>query len=146
MWDRDQLQTAKAKRVWMVTVSMMALSIPSAFQTSDHRFQQSLVTHIDACLRFKKDGIFYLRKFGENSLSMAEKFALAYQENGRRQEALQMTETMVAARKKTLGEEHPHTPSVMHNLSADSPQTSSILFLISSVAADGAQWDGYLRS
>jgi hypothetical protein len=84
MWARDPLQTAKAKRVWMVTVSMMALSIPSTLQTSDYRFQQSLVPHIDACLRFKKDRIFYLRKFGENCLSIAEKFALAYEENDRR--------------------------------------------------------------
>jgi hypothetical protein len=48
---------------------------------------------------------------------------------------------MVAARKRTLGEEHPHTPSLMHNLSANSPETFSILFLISSLAADSARWD-----
>jgi Tetratricopeptide repeat len=114
---------------------------------------------------------------------MAEKFALAYQENGRRQEVLQLTETAVAARKRTLGKEHPdildsmdnlairhgevgrrekalqltetivtarkrrlgeehsHTLGSMHNLSVDSSLAFSILFLISSLAADGARWD-----
>jgi len=47
---------------------------------------------------------------------MAERFALAYWEKGRRQEALQLTETVVAARKRTLGEERPDTLHSIHDL------------------------------
>ena len=47
---------------------------------------------------------------------MATKFALTYSEVGRRQEALQLTEQVVEARKRTLGEEHPDTLSSMHAL------------------------------
>jgi Tetratricopeptide repeat len=115
-WARDRLQATEEEKVWIVTVSMIAVSISWAFKTSDYRFRKSLVPHINACLGFYGDGVFYLRELGEYCLTMAEKFALAYQENGRRQEALQLTETVVSARKRTLGEEHPHTLGSMHAL------------------------------
>jgi hypothetical protein len=57
-----------------------------------------------------------LRDVGQDCLIMAEGLGLAYRENGRRHEALQLAETVVAAYKRTLGEEHPDTLDSMHNL------------------------------
>ena len=42
--------------------------------------------------------------------------AVSYSEAGRRQEALQLTERVVEAYKRTLGEEHPKTLRSMYNL------------------------------
>jgi hypothetical protein len=42
--------------------------------------------------------------------------ALKYIDAGRRQEALQLIETVVASHKRTLGKEHPDTLASMHNL------------------------------
>jgi hypothetical protein len=42
--------------------------------------------------------------------------ALRYSDARRRQEALQLIETVVASHKMTLGEEHPDTLASMHNL------------------------------
>jgi len=98
------------------TTSMVALSIPRTFETVDYRFRKSLVPHIDACLGGQNDGIFHLRNIGEDCQRMAAIFALVYSEVGRRQEALQLTEQVVEARKRTLGEEHPDTLRSMHNL------------------------------
>ena len=47
---------------------------------------------------------------------MAAKFALVYGEVGRRQEALQLTEQVVEANKRTLGEEDPDTLRSTHAL------------------------------
>jgi hypothetical protein len=44
--------------------------------------------------------------------------AISYSEVGRRQEALQLLETVVAAHKRTLGEEHPDTLHSVQNLTA----------------------------
>ncbi len=94
----------------------MALSIPWTFETANYRFQQFVMPHVDACLGFRDDGIFFVRDIGEDFQKMASNFALVYSEVGRRQEALQLTERVVEAYKKTLGEEHPDTLGSMQNL------------------------------
>jgi tetratricopeptide (TPR) repeat protein len=115
-WARDRLSCSEQERFWTLTASTIAISIPWAFQIFDYRFRKSLVPHIDACLGFYDDGIFHLRESGQDCLNMADKFALTYGEVGRQQEALQLTETVVEARKRTLGEGHPGTLWSMHNL------------------------------
>ena len=115
-WARDRLSCSEQERVWTLAASTIAISIPWAFQTLDYRFRKSLVPHIDACLGFYDDGIFHLRESGQDCLDMADKFALTYGETGRQQEALQLTEAVVEARKRTLGEEHPDTLRSMHGL------------------------------
>ena len=115
-WARDRLSRADEERKWTLAVSTIAMSISWTFQTSDYRFRRSLIPHLDACLRVYSDGIFRLQAAENDSLIMAEKFALAYQENGRRVEALELTEKVVAARKRTLEEEHPDTLRSMHAL------------------------------
>src|SRR5271155_5179209 len=104
-WARDRLSRSDEERKWTLAVSTIAMSISWTFQTSDYRFRRSLIPHLDTCLRVYGDGIFRLQAVENDSLSMAEKFALAYQENGRRVEALELTEKVVAADKRTLGEE-----------------------------------------
>ena len=72
--------------------------------------------HIDACLDFQKNGIFHLQNIGEDCLNMANNFAFMYSEVSQGQEALQLTEQVVKARRRTLGKEHPNTLSSMHAL------------------------------
>ena len=115
-WARDRLSHSDEERIWTLTICMMSMSISWTFQTVDYRFRKLLLPHIDACLGIYPDGIFHLRNVGKDCLNMAEKFGLVYQENGRWQEALQLTETVMAACKRTLGEEHPDTLLSMHNL------------------------------
>jgi hypothetical protein len=64
---------------------------------------------------------------GEECLRMAQNFALAYSEAGRQREALQLRETVVAARKRTLGEEHPDTLSSMHTLAGSYSEAGRLL-------------------
>ncbi len=115
-WTRDRLSPSDEETTWTETTSTVALSIPWTFETVDYRYRKSLVPHIDACLGYRNDGIFHLRDIGEDCQRMAAKFALAYSEVGRRQEALQLMEQVVEANKRTLGEEHPDTLGSMHNL------------------------------
>ncbi|KAK3170216.1 hypothetical protein OEA41_009602 [Lepraria neglecta] len=115
-WTRDRLSPSDEETIWTQTTSTVALSISWTFETGDYRFRKSLVPHVDACLGGRNDGIFHLRDIGEDCQRMASKFALVYSEAGRRQEALQLTEQVVEANKRTLGEEHPDTLGSIHNL------------------------------
>ena len=115
-WVRDRLGPSDEETVWTQTTSAIALSIPQTFRTADYRFRQTLVPHLDICLRFRKEGIFYLGDIGDDCQRMASSFALVYGEVGRVQEALQLTERVVEVRKRKLGEEHPETLRSMHSL------------------------------
>ncbi len=115
-WIRDRLGPSDDETVWMQTTSTIALSIPQTFQTVDYRFRQALAPHINVCLSFRKEGIFYLKDTGDDCQRMARSFALVYSEVGRVREALQLTERVVEVYKMTLGEEHPDTLSSIHNL------------------------------
>jgi Tetratricopeptide repeat len=115
-WARDRLSCSEQERFWTLTASTIAISIPWAFHSFDYQFLKSLLPHIDACLGFYDDGIFLLRKLGQDCLNMADKFALTYRENDRRQETLHLVKTVTEARKRTLGEEHPDTLGSIHNL------------------------------
>jgi tetratricopeptide (TPR) repeat protein len=114
-WARDSLSSDE-ERMWTISMCSMAVSISRAFQTVDYRFRKQLVPHIDTCLNTYEDGVFHRREVDEEYLSMAQNFALAYSEAGRQRDALQLRETVVAAHKRTLGEEHPDTVGSMHNL------------------------------
>ncbi|KAL8719057.1 MAG: hypothetical protein Q9225_003891 [Loekoesia sp. 1 TL-2023] len=117
-WTRDQLTASNEEKIWRQTVSTMALSIPRTYATADHRFRQSIVPHIDACLSFRDDGIFSLQNIGEDCQRMASNFALAYSEVGRPKEALQLMEPVVDVYKRTLGEEHPETLNSINSLAS----------------------------
>jgi hypothetical protein len=102
-WARDRLSCSDEEVIWTVTVSTIAVSIPSTFQTEDYRFRRSLVPHLDTLIGVYRDGVFHLHTAGNEHISIAWKFALTYAENGRGQEALQLMEKVVAANKRTLG-------------------------------------------
>jgi hypothetical protein len=107
-------------------------------QTADYWFRKLLVPHIDACLGMYPDGIFHLRDVDQDCLRMAERFRLAYSENGRRQEALRLMEPVVAAHKRTLGEEHPETLASMHALAncySEAGRQQEVLRLMETVVA-----------
>lgn len=52
-----------------------------------------------------------------DTLVSMSNLSIRYGETGRRQEALQLSEQVLAVRKRTLGEEHPDTLVSIHNLS-----------------------------
>jgi hypothetical protein len=64
------------------------VSISYVFETVDYRFRKQLVPHIDTCLNSYEDGVFHLCQVGEECLSIALHFALAYSEAGKQREAL----------------------------------------------------------
>ena len=51
-----------------------------------------------------------------DTLSSMRGLAIGYREVSRREEALQLTEKVVATMKRTFGEEHPDTLGSMHSL------------------------------
>ncbi|KIM92942.1 hypothetical protein OIDMADRAFT_36187 [Oidiodendron maius Zn] len=115
-WARDYLNSSDEERTWTISACSIAVSISWAFQTADYRFRKHLVPHIDSCLHTYEDGVFHIRQVSEECLSMAQLFALAYGEAGRQRETLQLLETVVAAHRRALGEEHPDTLGSMHDL------------------------------
>ena len=115
-WTRDRLSPSSKETIWRQTTATVAFSISRTFETLDYRFRKSLVPHIDACLGGQAEGIFHLRDIGNDCQRMATKFALAYSEAGRLQEALQLIEQVVEANKKALGDEHSETLDSMYKL------------------------------
>ena len=78
---------------------MVAFSIPWTIETVDYRFQRSLMSHVDACIGSRNDGIFYLCDIDDDCHTMATKFARVYREVGRQQEALRLMKQVVEANK-----------------------------------------------
>ena len=115
-WVRDRLGVLDEETIWTQTISTIALSIPWAFQTADYRFRQSLVPHIDICLSFRSEGIFYLKDIGNDCQNMASCIAFVYGETGRVREALRLMERVAEVYKRILGEEHPKTLWSIHDL------------------------------
>ena len=87
-------------------------------RTEDSHIERSLVPHMDTCLGFRDEGIFYLEDVGDDCQKIASSCALVYSEAGRRQKALELTERVVEARRRTLGEEHLETLRSMHTLTS----------------------------
>ena len=81
-WVRDRLGPSDEETLWTQTTSALALSIPQTFHTADYRLRQALVPHIDMCLSFRKEGIFYLGGIGDDCQRMASGFAHVYSETG----------------------------------------------------------------
>jgi tetratricopeptide (TPR) repeat protein len=115
-WARDRMTPSDEERFWRLTVSTLAASITFRYESSDYRFRRSLVPHLNACNRVFAGGILRICDEAEECLVILEKLALVYRESGQWSEALRLTEQVVEARRRTLGEEHPETLRSMHNL------------------------------
>ncbi|KAL8921610.1 MAG: hypothetical protein Q9172_003935 [Xanthocarpia lactea] len=115
-WIRDRMSAFDEDMIWRQTTTIISLSIPWTFETTDYRFRQSIMPHIDSCLDAREDGIFSLQNIDDDCWTMASNFALVYSEAGRCLEELQLRERVVELRKRTLGEEHPKTLDSMHDL------------------------------
>jgi tetratricopeptide (TPR) repeat protein len=117
IWAQKRLSPADRRQTWAIAVSIIAASIPCTFGGSEYRFRQSLLPHLNACLSYYGyEVVFRLLELGDMFLSMASKFILVYQENGRRSEALQLMEAVVAVMKSTLSERNPINLSLMQEL------------------------------
>ena len=115
-WARERLENSEKQSFCLQAGSVLARSILWRFEADDFVFRRLLVPHIDAFLQFHID-IYGYHYDEEKYEDEAEVFALVYSENGRIQKALELSEQVVAVRKRTLGDEHPLTLTSMHNLS-----------------------------
>jgi tetratricopeptide (TPR) repeat protein len=115
-WARDRMTIIEEERFWRLTVSTLAASITSSFESSDYRFRRSLAPHLNACNRIFAGGILRIRDEAEECLIIVENFSMVYQESGQRLEALRLGEQVAEVRRRTLGEDHPDTLRSMYNL------------------------------
>ena len=75
-----------------------------------------LVPHIDACFESSQCSSAILGYFDEDQIKMAYNFSLAFGENGRLRDSMELCEKVFKARQRTLGSDHPDTLYVMGNL------------------------------
>ena len=116
VWARDRLSEELQKRFWIIASSTLAATMSWKFQLADYRFRQSLLAHIETCISLCKDKPFLSQYSRLNRVDMAEGFAEVFDESGRLQEAVELTETVLKARQRKLGSEHEDTFRAMKNL------------------------------
>ncbi|OCK79674.1 hypothetical protein K432DRAFT_354452 [Lepidopterella palustris CBS 459.81] len=116
VWARDRLSEELQGRYWVTASSTLAATMSWEYQLFDYRFRQSLIPHIQSCINFYKGGPFISRDSKRNRVDMAAGFAVAFAENGRGQEAMELREMVLEASQRTLGNEHPDTLNAMNNL------------------------------
>ena len=116
VWARDRLSEELQRCSWIITSSTLAATMSWEYALTDFRFRRSLLPHIESCISLCRDKPFLDEYSGLNRVSMAEKFAIAFHENGRLHEAMELQETVLEARQRTLGSEHPDTLRTMNSL------------------------------
>src|SRR5205809_101966 len=109
MWVSDRSVEAEQED-WRIAASTLAMSISWKFQSFDYNFRRFLLPHTDFCLGSHNSELFTIGDGELERLEIAAKFALVYQECGRRQEAMELEEKVLEASKRTLGEETPGHP------------------------------------
>ena len=116
VWARDRLSEEFQRCSWIITSSTLAATMSWEYALIDYRFRRSLLPHIESCISLCRDKPF-LDEYSElNRVRVAEGFVLAFRENGRLQEAMELGEKVLKARQRTLGSEHPDTLYAMNNL------------------------------
>jgi tetratricopeptide (TPR) repeat protein len=113
-WARDRLSEDSRHHYQVAAAYTLSSAISLTFLASDYRFRRMLVPHIDSCLESGCSAI--LRYSDEDQFEMAEKIALAFEENGRLRESMELREKILEGRLTTLGNEHPVTLRMMVNL------------------------------
>ncbi|KAN0070627.1 hypothetical protein V8E54_011496 [Elaphomyces granulatus] len=113
-WARDRLSEDSRHHYRVAAAYTLSSAISSTFHASDYRFRRMLIPHIDLCLESGSSAI--LRYSDEDQIKMAEKIALAFQENGRLRESMELKEKILEGKQTMLGNEHPDTFDAMNIL------------------------------
>ncbi|KAN0067442.1 hypothetical protein V8E54_014532 [Elaphomyces granulatus] len=117
-WARDRLSGDPRQHYQTAASYTLSSAISWTFRASDYKFRRMLVPHIDSCLGSRQCSSSILRYSDENQLQMAASFSLAFSENGRLRDGMELREKILEARQRTLGSEHPDTLHAMGGLAA----------------------------
>ncbi|KAI9768501.1 MAG: hypothetical protein M1840_004911 [Geoglossum simile] len=118
VWARDRLSEKLQKHFWVTASFTLAAAISLEFQLSDYSLRRSLVSHIESCIFLCKDKPFLGKHSEMGRIFMANRFALAFSENGRFQNAMELREKALEVGQEMLGNEHPYTLSSVANLAS----------------------------
>lgn len=119
-WSRERMSDEQRARTWEMAASTLAMSIQQGFTFSHYQYRRALLPHIDTCVN-SKEGRHMLLAVGlhiEERMLMAEKFALAYKEGGRYQEALTLEVGRLDWKKSALPRESLAIPRSMESVAA----------------------------
>ena len=109
-WARDRLSGDSRQHYRVVASYTLSSAISWTYvHASDFQFRRMLVPHIDTCLESSQCSSAILRYSDEDQIEMAERFSLAFRENGRPSDSMELCEKVFAARQRALGSEHPNT-------------------------------------
>ncbi|KAL9113982.1 MAG: hypothetical protein Q9187_007548 [Circinaria calcarea] len=117
-WARYRLAEVEQKRLWRVAASTLAISISWEFQSLDYYFRRSVLSHVGSCLSSCDSELFAVGKGELERLQIAAKFALVFKENGRLLNAIELSEKILEAERRILGDEHPVTLTSINNLAS----------------------------
>ena len=117
-WARDRLSEDSRQHYQTAASYTLSSAISWTYRASDYKFRRMLVPHIDSCLESRQCSSSILTYSDENQLEMAERFSLAFAENGRLRDSMELNEIILEARQKTLDGEHPYTLFAMSNLAS----------------------------
>ncbi|KAH0556587.1 hypothetical protein GP486_005564 [Trichoglossum hirsutum] len=113
-WARDRLQETEQEKWWLVSALMLVMCASSRSK-SNHRLWRTLLPHVDSCYRSDR-----LPKScdKEEIVTVFNGFALVYYYCGRHSESSRLYESVIEARRRNLGDEHPDTLTSMDNLAS----------------------------
>jgi tetratricopeptide (TPR) repeat protein len=116
-WARDRLSEDLRQHYQAAAGYTLSSAISKTFHASDYKFRRILVPHIDSYLESRQCSSTVLRYSDEDQVEMSDRFSLAFSENGRLRDSMELREKILAARQRTLGSEDPNTLDAMYYLS-----------------------------
>jgi tetratricopeptide (TPR) repeat protein len=120
-WSKARMTDTQQKQGWKTAAATLAGSIPFYYTSSDEAHRRYLLPHISASLNECMSLLFEDGPDLQGHLKMAEKFALAYRENLRNQEALDLELEVLKWSQTVFQSEYPNlliTKSVIASLYA----------------------------
>lgn len=106
-WAGDRMSRIEQTHCWTLTASTLAISVSWQWQNSDYRFRSLLLPHLLFLLGSCSNTLFADHANLE-MVSIALKFGLVLEENGRYQDALKLEEKIVEVTKRILAKDHPN--------------------------------------
>jgi tetratricopeptide (TPR) repeat protein len=103
-WARDRTSVTKRQETRNCAMQILALPIKFEYSADGYAFRRTLIPHIDESLT------------DDTEYQLAERFGLAYQENGRWKIAEKLQLQVMRERTRVLGEDHPDTLWSMNHL------------------------------